>query len=142
QRKKPIDFVSTVAVAPLLDTRERNDEDSPLLPSITLGDGYAAGYGASKWAAEHLLHRAAKRFGLPVNIFRGDMMLAHRIYRGQINATDMFTRLIYSVIATQLAPESFYAAQPDGSRASAHYDGTPVDVIAAAMASVGTGPDG
>jgi fatty acid CoA ligase FadD9 len=142
RRKKPIDFVSTIAVTPLLDTRDGNNEDAPLLRTVALGDGYAAGYGTSKWAAEHLLHRAHERFGLPVNIFRGDMMLAHRTYKGQINAADMFTRLIYSVIATQLAPASFYRPEADGSRARAHYDGTPVDVIAAAVAGIGAGSSG
>jgi fatty acid CoA ligase FadD9 len=138
QRRKPIDFVSTVAVAPLLDTHERNDEDSPLLPSAALNDHYAAGYGTSKWAAEHLLHNAHEQFGLPVNIFRGDMMLAHQRYRAQINVPDMFTRLLYSIIATQLAPASFYKPAADGGRARAHYDGLPVDVVAAAIVGVGT----
>ncbi|MET0377611.1 MAG: carboxylic acid reductase [Spongiibacteraceae bacterium] len=136
-RKKPIDFVSTVAVTALLDTKIRNDEDSPLLANAALGDGYAAGYATSKWAAEHLLHNAFKQFGLPVNIFRGDMMLAHQTYQGQINASDMFTRLLYSIIATQLAPQSFYKFDADGSRAHAHYDGLPVDVVAATIVYAG-----
>jgi fatty acid CoA ligase FadD9 len=108
-------------------------EDSLLLASIALGDGYAAGYGTSKWADEVLLHDAHKRFGLPVNIYRGDMMLAHRRYKGQINVPDMFTRLMYSVIMTGLAPESFYEREPDGRKAKTHYDGLPVDFIAAAI---------
>jgi fatty acid CoA ligase FadD9 len=100
---------------------------------VVLGDGYAAGYGASKWADEVLLHDAHRRFGLPVNIYRGDMMLPHRRYQGQINVPDMFTRLLFSVIVTGLAPQSFYERNSDGRRPKAHYDGLPVDFIAAAM---------
>ncbi len=140
--KKPIDFISTVAVQAHLVTDAGNDEDSPLKDSIALGDGYAAGYGASKWAAEQVLLSAHRQFALPVNVFRGDMMLAHQRYQGQINASDMFTRLLYSVIATGLAPASFYQLDGDGKRARAHYDGTPVDVIAAAVVGVGAAEHG
>ena len=135
-RQKPIDFVSSVATTLLLDRSAGNNEDSPLMQKIALTDTYGAGYGASKWAAEHLLHSAHRRYGLPVNVFRGDMMLAHRRYQGQINVPDVFTRLLHSVIMTGLAPESFYGLQPDGSRPAAHYDGLPVDFVAAAIAGI------
>src|SRR4030095_7738842 len=111
-------------------------EDSPLLASVPLSDEYASGYGASKWADEVMLHDAHQRFGLPVNIYRGDMMLAHSRYKGQINVPDMFTRLLYSIIMTGLAPETFYEREADGSRPKTHYDGLPVDFIASAI--VGT----
>src|SRR5262249_38308348 len=42
-------------------------------------------------------------------------------------------RLLFSLAVTGLAPESFYVRAPDGRRARAHYDGTPVDFLAAAM---------
>ena len=135
-RKKAIDFVSTVAVERFLNTKEINNEDSPLLESITLTDHYAAGYGASKWGAECLLQKAHQEFDLSINTFRGDMMLAHQTYKGQINTADMFTRLLYSIISTGLAPYSFYRLTADGQKAKAHYDGTPADVIAAAIAGV------
>ncbi len=135
-RKKAIDFVSTVAVERFLNTKEINTEDSPLLESITLTDHYAAGYGASKWGAECLLQQAHQKFGLSINTFRGDMMLAHQTYKGQINTADMFTRLLYSIINTGLAPYSFYRLTADGQKAKAHYDGTPADVIAAAITGV------
>jgi fatty acid CoA ligase FadD9 len=136
-RQKRFDFVSSAAVTLLVDTSNGNNEDSPLLPSVTLGDNYAAGYGASKWADEVLLLDTHRKYGLPVNIFRGDMMLAHTKYRGQINVPDMFTRLLYSIIMTGLAPESFYQREPDGSRAVSHYDALPVDFIAASVAGIG-----
>ncbi len=136
QRKKAIDFVSTVAVERFLNTTEINNEDSPLLESITLTDHYAAGYGASKWGAECLLQKAHSEFDLSINTFRGDMMLAHQSYKGQINKADMFTRLLYSIIHTGLAPNSFYRLTADGQKVKAHYDGTPADVIAAAIVGV------
>ncbi|GAA1871906.1 thioester reductase domain-containing protein [Pseudonocardia ailaonensis] len=137
---KPLDFVSSAAVAHFLDRTTRNDEESPLLQRAILGQGYAQDYGASKWAAEHLLQDASRRFALPVNVFRGDMMLPHRTYRNQVNADDIVTRLFYSVIVTGLAPFSFYERGDDGRRSRAHYDGLPVDFIAATIAGVGERP--
>lgn len=134
-RLKSIDFVSTQAVESFLDRSNGNNEASPLLQKVTLSDHYAAGYGASKWAGEHLLQQANKQFGLPVNIIRGDMMLAHQRYSGQINTEDMFTRLLFSLIETGVAPNSFYQLNADGSRAKAHYDGVPVDAVAATVAN-------
>ncbi|MFK7908558.1 MAG: thioester reductase domain-containing protein [Chitinophagales bacterium] len=135
-RKKPIDFVSSVAVERFLDTSEGNTENSPLLPQVKLSNQYAAGYGTSKWAAEHLLQQASQDFDLPINTFRCDMILADQNLKGQINAADMFTRLLYSVIVTGLSPKSFYRLNPDNSRAKAHYDGLPVDVISAVIVNV------
>jgi fatty acid CoA ligase FadD9 len=140
QRQKRIDFVSSVATTYLLDRRAGNDEDSPLRQKIALTSDYGNGYGASKWAAEQLLHSAHRRFGLPVNVYRGDMMLAHRRYHGQINVPDIFTRLLYSVVMTGLAPGSFYASETDGNRPEAHYDGLPVDFIAAAIVGISLDP--
>lgn len=139
RRKKPIDFFSTVAVRQFLKFEKGqmfDTEDSQILNSIALGPGYAAGYGASKWAGEHLLRDAHRRFGLPINIFRPDMMLAHQKYRGQINRTDMYARLLFSLIVTGIAPESFYLPAKDGKSGKAHYDGVPVDAVAAIVAGV------
>jgi fatty acid CoA ligase FadD9 len=38
------------------------------------------------------------------------MILAHSRYRGQLNVPDMFTRWVYSIVRTGLAPRSFYRA--------------------------------
>lgn len=133
RRLKRFDFVSSLAAANWVDETRGNNEDSPLLDSIPLRDHYAAGYGASKWANEIMLHSAHRQAGLPVNIFRGDMILPHTRYKGQINVPDMITRLLYSIVITGLAPESFYERADDGSRVKAHYDGLPVDYIAEAM---------
>ncbi len=136
-KKKSIDFVSSTAVTPHLQFNTGGTETAKLAVSAKLNDRYANGYGASKWAGEVLLGEAQQSFGLPVRIFRGDMMLAHSEMPGQINTDDMFTRLLYSVIKTGVAPKSFYEANPDGSRARVHYDGTPVNIVAASVVSAG-----
>lgn len=136
-KMKRFDFVSTVGVLRCVDMSKGVNENSPLLPELTQSSDYAFGYGASKWAGELLLHKAHQEFDLPVNIFRGDMMLAHTSYKGQINVPDMFTRLLYSTVITGLAPESYYELAADGSRQSAHYDGLPVDFVAGSMVGIG-----
>lgn len=138
-RKKGFDNVSSTAV-PAMHPPLRGDEDLDVRvggASCKLSDGYAVGYGASKWAGEVLLREAHELYGLPVNIFRADMILADRRYVGQINVPDMFTRLLFSVIMTGTAPASFYQVGPDGSRPRAHYDGLPVDFIAEVMQQLG-----
>jgi fatty acid CoA ligase FadD9 len=80
-----------------------------------------------------LLRDAHDRFGLPGTVLRPNMILAHRRWAGQINVPDMFTRLLFSLVETGLAPASFYDAGP------AHYDGTPVDVLARAMVAIALG---
>lgn len=136
-RQKAIDFVSSQAVSRFVDRGVSVSEDSPLLDTIALDESHANGYGASKWASEQLLHSATRRFGLPIRVFRGDMMLPHRQFRGQINIDDNFTRLVYSVIMTGLVPYTFYVPEADGSRPRAHYDGLPVDFIAGAIVEIG-----
>ena len=98
---------------------------------------YANGYGNSKWAGEVLLREAHDLCGLPVTVFRSGMILAHRSYAGQLNVPDMFTRLIFSVLATGLAPTSFYVRDADGHRQRSHYDGLPVDFVAEAITTLG-----
>ena len=137
ERKKPIDFVSTIGVMRFLDAAQQGGEDAPPLPSIPLVDSYAVGYAASKWAGELLLHRAAEELLVPVKILRGNMMLADSRYGGQINTGDMFTRLLHGIVATGLAPLSFYELAEDGTRRSEHYDGLPVDAVAASVVAAG-----
>ena len=75
-------------------------------PSALDGErGYASGYATSKWAGEVLLREAHARFGIPVSNFRSDMILAHSRWRGQLNVPDMFTRWVYSIVKTGLAPQ-------------------------------------
>ena len=136
-KKKSIDFVSSVGVTPHLQFNTGGTETAELAVSAKLNNRYANGYGASKWAGEVLLREAHQRFNLPLRIFRGDMMLAGSEMPGQINLEDVFTRLLYSVIKTGLAPKSFHEPNPDGSRALVPYDGMPVNIVAASVVDAG-----
>ncbi|MEV4434103.1 carboxylic acid reductase [Streptomyces sp. NPDC049585] len=142
ERIKPFTYISSVAVATSLPGGRALGEDADVrtaLPVQPVDGGYAAGYATSKWAGEVLLREAHDRCGLPVTTFRSNMILAHSRYGGQLNVPDMFSRLLFSVIATGLAPRSFYRAGADGTRPRAHYDGLPVDFTAAAVVALGSG---
>ncbi|SKD93988.1 Probable fatty-acid-CoA ligase FadD [Mycobacteroides abscessus subsp. abscessus] len=136
---KPITYLSTVAVAISVDPKVF-DEDSDIrtISAVRpINDGYANGYGNAKWAGEVLLREAHDLCGLPVAVFRSDMILAHSRYTGQLNVPDQFTRLILSLIATGIAPGSFYQAHATGERPLAHYDGLPADFTASAITALG-----
>jgi fatty acid CoA ligase FadD9 len=146
----PVTFVSSVAVAggarpsAAADAEPSApgalDEDADIrvtIPEWAVGDEYANGYGASKWASEVLLREAHEHHGVPVAVFRSDMILAHPRWRGQVNLPDVFTRLIWSVLTTGLAPDSFVRRGPDGERQRSHYDGLPADFTAAAIDEIG-----
>jgi glycopeptidolipid biosynthesis protein len=94
-------------------------------------------YNNSKWAAEVLLREANDLCGLPVAVFRCDMILADTTYAGQLNVSDNFTRMVFSVVATGIAPGSFYQLDADGNRQRAHYDALPVEFVAEAIAMLG-----
>jgi fatty acid CoA ligase FadD9 len=106
-------------------------------PLRAVDESYANGYGNSKWAGEVLLREAHDLCGLPVAVFRSDLMLAHSEYVGQLNAPDAFTRLIFSLLATGIAPGSFYQTDHAGNRSRAHYDGLPVDFVAESVTTLG-----
>jgi fatty acid CoA ligase FadD9 len=106
-------------------------------PTRAINDAYANGYGNSKWAGEVLLREANDLCGLPVAVFRCDMILADTSYAGQLNVPDMFTRMMLSLAATGIAPASFYELDADGNRQRAHYDGLPVEFIAEAISTLG-----
>lgn len=134
KKSKAFEFVSTVAVQANLDISKGNTGSAPLKDRIKLTNHYASGYGASKWAGEIMLQEAASSYGLPVNIFRGDMMLAHEHYAGQMNGEDMFTRLLFSLLQTGIAPRSFYKLDENGQVQKGHYDGVPVNVVSSVIA--------
>ncbi|MFF1905327.1 carboxylic acid reductase [Kitasatospora sp. NPDC058218] len=138
-RIKPFTYISSVAVATSRAGRPL-DEDSDVrvaIPVQQTDEGYAGGYATSKWAGEVLLREAHDQCGLPVTTFRSNMILAHSRYAGQLNVPDQFTRLLLSVIATGIAPHSFYRTDDGGGRRRAHYDGLPVDFTAAAVVTLG-----
>ncbi|WP_102141325.1 carboxylic acid reductase [Mycobacterium hubeiense] len=135
---KPYSYVSTIGVGWGIKPGEFiEDADIRLIsPTRTIDDTYANGYGTSKWAGEVLLREAHDLCGLPVSVFRCDMILADVTYDGQLNLPDMFTRLMLSLVATGIAPASFYELDADGHRQRAHYDGLPVEFIAEAISAL------
>ncbi|MFE7541031.1 SDR family oxidoreductase [Streptomyces platensis] len=85
-RIKQFTYLSTVAV--VFGNESAADESADIRTACRtrgLEGDYADGYAASKWAGEVLLHEAHERFGLPVAVFRSNLILAHPRYRGQLN---------------------------------------------------------
>jgi fatty acid CoA ligase FadD9 len=139
-KRKPFAHVSTIGVCEGIEPPSAFTEDADIRvisPTRRIDAGYANGYSNSKWAGEVLLREAHDLCGLPVTVFRCDMILADTKYVGQLNVPDMFTRLMLSLVATGIAPGSFYELDADGNRARAHYDGLPVDFIAEAISTLG-----
>jgi glycopeptidolipid biosynthesis protein len=138
-RLKPFAFVSTADVRHQIEpsTFTEDADIRVISPTRVLDGGFANGYGTSKWAAEVLLREAHDLCGLPVAVFRCDMILADTTYAGQLNVTDNVTRMVLSIVATGLAPESFYQLDADGNRRRAHYDALPVGFVAEAITTLG-----
>ena len=136
---KPYTYVSTVNVGDQIEPSAfTEDADIRVIsPTRTIDDSYANGYGNSKWAGEVLLREANDLCGLPVAVFRCDMILADTTYAGQLNVSDMFTRMMLCLVATGIAPGSFYQLDADGNRQRAHFDGLPVEFVAEAIATLG-----
>ncbi|MCX2710765.1 carboxylic acid reductase [Mycolicibacterium sp. J2] len=132
-------FVSTVGVGDQIEPQSFTETADIRVasPSRRVDDSYANGYDNSKWAGEVLLRNAHDRCGLPVSVFRCSMIMADTRYPGQVNATDMFTRLIISLLITGTAPASFYRRDETGGRLRAHYDGLPVGFVAEAITTLG-----
>jgi fatty acid CoA ligase FadD9 len=138
-KQKPYTYVSTIGVGDQIGPGKFVEDADIREISATrqINDSYANGYGNSKWAGEVLLREANDLCGLPVAVFRCDMILADTTYAGQLNLPDMFTRLMLSLVATGIAPGSFYELDAEGDRQRAHYDGLPVEFIAAAISALG-----
>jgi fatty acid CoA ligase FadD9 len=138
-RIKPFVYVSTIGVGDGIEPgRFVEDADIRQISATRkIGDNYANGYGNSKWAGEVLLREAHDLCGLPVSVFRCDMIMADTAYAGQLNVPDMFTRMMLSLVATGVAPRSFYQLDADGNRQRSHFDGLPVEFIADAIATLG-----
>jgi fatty acid CoA ligase FadD9 len=144
-KQKPYTYVSTIGVGDQIEPSKFTEDADIRVISATrqIDDSYANGYGNSKWAGEVLLREAHDLCGLPVAVFRCDMILADTTYAGQLNVPDMFTRMMLSLVATGIAPDSFYQLDADGNRQRAHYDGLPVEFIAEAVSTLGAqSPDG
>ena len=142
-KQKPYLYISTIGVGDQIEPAQfTEDADIRVIsPTRKIDDSYANGYANSKWAGEVLLREAHDLCGLPVAVFRCDMILADTTYAGQLNVPDMFTRMMLSLVATGIAPGSFYQLDADGNRQRAHYDGLPVEFIAEAISTLGTNLD-
>ncbi|MCV7228240.1 carboxylic acid reductase [Mycolicibacterium komossense] len=138
-RITPFVYVSTIGVGDGIEPGRFVEETDirQMSATRTVGDNYANGYGNSKWAGEVLLREAHDLCGLPVSVFRCDMIMADTTYAGQLNVPDMFTRMMLSLVATGVAPRSFYELDADGNRQRAHFDGLPVEFIAEAISTIG-----
>lgn len=135
-RLKPIHYISTLGVSAVANYLVDEDTDiRHAVPACTVAHGYANGYTISKWAGEVLMREAHDLCGLPVAVFRPGMILADSRYAGQLNVPDIFTRLLFSLVATGVAPRSFYRAADHGARP--HYEGLPVEFLADAIAAIG-----
>ncbi|SPM36796.1 oxidoreductase, partial [Mycobacterium rhizamassiliense] len=133
-RLKPVHYISTMGVSAV--AHQLVDEDTDIrrsVPACVVDESYANGYGISKWAGEVLMREAHDVCGLPVAVFRPGMILADTRYTEQLNVPDIFTRLLFSLVATGVAPRSFYHARD----ARPHYEGLPVGFLAEAIAAIG-----
>ena len=129
-KKKIIDFISTIGVNELLQKGGDINANLPLKNKLKLSNKYASGYIASKWASEHLLYKAHKNTGIDINIYRCDMIMPDQYWKNKFNTNDMLTRLLYSIMTTKIAPKSFYRLKADGTLQRSHYRGIPVNILA------------
>jgi fatty acid CoA ligase FadD9 len=135
---KRFQYVSTLGVNVLADHLVDEEGDiRRLVPNCAINDSYANGYNVSKWAGEVLLREACDLCRLPVSVFRPGMILAHSRYTGQLNVPDMFTRLLFSLAITGIAPATFYAQNAKAGRPRARYDGLTVDFLADSINAIG-----
>jgi fatty acid CoA ligase FadD9 len=137
-KRKRVHYVSTLGVSALGERFVDEDGDiRQTVPTCAINDSYANGYGISKWASEVLLGEAHDLCALPVSVFRPGMILAHSRYAGQLNVPDMFTRLLYSLAVTGVAPATFYAQDLSKGRPRARYEGFSVDFLADVITAIG-----
>ena len=136
---KPYSYVSSGDVRNQIDPSAfTEDADIRVIsPTRKNDDSFGNGYANSKWAGEVLLREAHDLCGLPVAVFRCDVIMADPTYSGQLNVSDTVTRMVLSLVATGLAPSSFFELDAEGNRQRAHFDGLPVDFIAEAIAALG-----
>jgi fatty acid CoA ligase FadD9 len=140
-RLKYLDYVSTMGVSGL--DAGLVDEDSDIrkkLPACAINESYSNGYAVSKWASEVLLREGHEQAGLPVRVYRPGMILAHSKYTGQLNVPDMFTRLLYSLAVTGVAPATFYGQDLSNGRPEGRYDGFSVGYLADVITAIGAEP--
>jgi amino acid adenylation domain-containing protein/thioester reductase-like protein len=92
-KRKPLHYVSTIAITDASKAGERVDEDSSLAYSERLVDGYSQ----SKWVAESLVRLAGEQ-GLDVTCYRAGPLIADRAPKG-----DAFAEALATVARTGVA---------------------------------------
>ncbi len=135
-RLKKIAFVSSIAAIQGTEVVSEDDDIRTKIPERPINEGYANGYGVSKWACEVLLRQTEELFGLPTAVFRCGMILAARHSIGQINPDDLVSRLVFGLIRTGTAPGSFYR-RDNGPKLA--FSGLPVDFVSQAISSITLG---
>ena len=117
-RLKPLHYVSTLAVFPLV----HNSEASVVREDDALEHGglLRGGYTQSKWVAEKLVATARTR-GVPLNIYRPGMITGHS-QTGSWNTADFTCQMIKSWISSGYVPDL-----------DASMDMTPVDYVSQAV---------
>ena len=117
-RVKPLHYVSTLAVFPLVGNTDASvvrEEDE-----LDHGGILRGGYTQSKWVAEKLVATARSR-GLPINIYRPGMITGHS-QTGSWNTADFTCQMIKSWIRSGYVPDL-----------DALMDMTPVDYVSQAV---------
>jgi len=95
---------------------------------------YGTGYSTTKWACEVLLRDANRKWGLPANVFRCPLLLPHSQYAGQTNTTDLFIRLLLTMLHTGYAPPNIFE-----DPTATGFGAFPVDFAAKCLAELTTG---
>jgi len=127
-------MVSTIGVYEGIEPPSAFTEDADIRvigPTRKVDDSYANGYSNSKWAGEVLLREANDPMrAAGVGPFRCDMIRADTKYVGQLNVQDMFTRLMFSLVATRHRTRLVLRnSTPTATGHARTFDGLPVDFI-------------
>jgi Male sterility protein len=101
-KQKPYTYVSTIGVADQIEPAKfTEDADIRIIsPTRKINDRYANGYGNSKWAGEVLLREAHDLCGLPVAVFRCDLIRSAETW---LDRTDKMVSCPKSVTAPTAA---------------------------------------
>lgn len=124
RRRKPLLFVSTLAVCYAHGAPDRVDEDADMSPYLA---GMPLAYAQAKCVGERLLARLAER-GLPVTIVRSGLIAADS-RTGRSNPDDLLCRLLLSAARTGIAPDVDWQV-----------DACPVDFVAAVLVALACSP--
>ena len=140
---KTIHYISTMGVTAVTDHIVGEDCDIRLdVPVVSLSEGYANGYGVSKWASEVLLREAHDLCNLPIAVFRpghdpGRQPLRRTAERaGHLHPPAVQRHRHRRRTPFVLRRRGWVRLPPSYAR-RAHYEGLPVDFLAGAIAEVG-----